>query len=276
MPQQLSDALASLRRRSGLHASSDSNAFDPTGNAQLAEYLNEAQHFFAREAVTCTMGTDPRKNKGWFLKFVQLSASNGEAWLPPDVECYIGDTDSTTFYNGLSNIDTRRLIGGCRNQWVVAGDRLIGPTSQTSVYILYNSNLRDHWVAGTVTSGSTTTFVASATPTYSTLPISDWDDYYNGLLVQVTSADGSQTQTARVTDYDGATRTFTVSSWPTFTPSSGDSWSTLNRLVDDDLLLYHAMSLTQQAPRWKFYENKYLEKREAWQDSVYSRHAYQQ
>lgn len=276
MPRTLSDAIAQLRLRSGIQVIQNATSFDPTGQGQFAVYLNEAQHFFAREAVTLTSGAMIRQNKGWYLKKVALTPSNGEVWLPPDVEVLIGVTENTTPFNQVTDLKDIRLIGGCDGDYVRRGDVLEVPTTEADTqYVVYNSNLRDHWVAGTVSSASSTTLVSTATPTYSYIPFSDFDDYYNGLLIRTTST-ANGVQTARVTDYVASTRTFTVASWPSYTPSSGDTWSTLNRVEDDELLMYHAMSLAPEAPNWDKYRVAYEYKREAFFDSVHNRHGYQQ
>lgn len=276
MPRTLSDAIQQLRIRSGIQVIQNTNTFDPTGNGQLAIYLNEAQHFFGREAVTLTAGAHIRQNKGWYLKKVALTPVSGELFLPPDVEVLIGVSESATSIDRVTALKDIKLIGGCDGEYVRRGDVLEVPTDETDTqYVVYNSNLRDHWVAGTVSSASSTTLVSTATPSYSYIPFSDFDDYYNGLLIRTTST-ANGTQTARITDYTASTRTFTVAAWPSYTPSSGDTWSTLNRVEDDELLMYHAMSLAPEAQNWDRYRTAYEYKREAFFDSVHNRHGYQQ
>lgn len=74
---------------------------------------------------------------------------------------------------------------------------------------------------GAASSGSATTLVASTLANvYAT-------SFFNGFTIEVTSASGT-VQTAVVTGYVGTTGTFTVASWPSFTPASASSF----RLAD--------------------------------------------
>lgn len=276
MPNTLSNAIAQFRVRSGLHAKQNSNAFDPTSNAQIALYLNEAQSYWAKEAVNSS--SDPSKihNNGWFLRVLPITPDNGSLWMPPDLEVLLGETDNAVEYEQLLRQNCIRPIGGSSGRAIRGGDRLVLPASETSTkYVVYNSNLNMQWVKGTVSSATSTTFTASATPSYATVPINEeFDNYYVGLRFKITSSDGSQSQIVRPTAYSASTRTFTVSAWPSFTPSDGDTWESFNRLEFDDLLIYGAMELMPQASREEQYRDTYEKRQQSFYASIQMRHGY--
>lgn len=276
MPKTLTEAIKQLRIRGGAFSKSNSNEYDPTGNAQLALYLNEAQEYWAKEAINSSSDPDKINNSGWFLKVASLTPVGGSVWLPPDVELLIGETSETATYDQLARQNCIRPISASGGIAFRGGDRLVYPASSTGTkHIVYNSNLKNMWVSCTVTSATSTTVVVSATPIYSTVPVEEeFDDYYVGLRFKVTTADGTQSQIVRPTAYVASTRTFSVSSWPSFTPSSGDKWESLNRLEHDSLLIYDAMQSFPQAARESSYKERFQIEQMAFYSSIQLRHGY--
>jgi len=249
MPYTLPEIVARMRVIGGLKTVGSATTNDVSSNNEFAMAAAEAQTYLAREIGRMGTGPDLGNNSGTFMKVFAAVPVDGVAFLPPDVPeggLFPGtaDTDEYTAYlSGGSNYGALHGGSGCGSGYLVQHDRVIFPAGTTETkYFAYNSNLRSTWTAGTATGGSTTTLIASATPTYSLLPLVNFDDFYNGQTISVTDGDGVTVQTARVKDYAWATRTFTIyGTWPTFSPANTDAWSLTNRVGHDDLLLYQAL-----------------------------------
>lgn len=87
--------------------------------------------------------------------------------------------------------------------------------------------------SGAVSSGTATTLVDDDIA-------GDYaDDFFNGFKIEVTDSDDT-IQVATVTDFTGATGTFTVAAWPSFTPADEDSYRTAApAAVDGDNSRYY-------------------------------------
>ena len=146
----------------------------------------------------------------------QQASGTAQAGSANTITLAAGDTNADDYYNGM----VVEITGGVgSNQWAlvtdynsttkiatISGSWSINPDNTSTYQILSG-------YTGTAQSGSTTSTIKLASGESSV------DDFYNGMLVRITSGTGSG-QVRRITDYVGSTRVATVDSNWTTTPDN--------------------------------------------------------
>lgn len=238
MDWHLGNLIPEMRRRGGMNkpVASSGAAYDPTGDPQLARYLNEAQRHVAEKIGTMTHGFAAPRNAGWFFRRRTLSVdSDGYATLPRDVGKLIGFKDSANVLHHLH----KEGHGDYRHgHWRLELPRVwFREHANRTVHVEYNSNLAWALIHGTATGGSSTTLTANDAGMSYDLELVRSDDHYNGLTLKIVSGTGAG-QRREISDYDADTGTFTVSTaWAT-DPDTTSVFATLLELPEAAFIIF--------------------------------------
>lgn len=249
MSVTLPNFITDQRERWGIYKTQAQTAASPgiLSDNRMATTANEVLVYWVREAVKANMGVKRKSNKGWFLRYPELTVqADGTLFFPRDVEKFVGILEKgatpTTAELAAGYLAAARLgtPAGC-GSYTLQGNSVRFDTSEagTTRHVVYNSNLNGIWTASAVSSATATTLVPNQTPTYTSAPLVLDNDFYNGLELEVTRTAGSPTvQRRKILDWDGTTFTMYGSAWPFWTPTSADSWGIVCPLDYDELLSY--------------------------------------